>query len=125
MPFDVKIQNTTVIARYHGVVTFDEVLEASGVSWGDPVWDKTESYITDFSDADSLEMTPEQATALAYMDNASINEGVGKRKYAFVVSNPQIIGLIQTFVQSLNAPDWEIRFFDSMEGAVDWTASDD
>lgn len=61
MPYETKIKNDGIIARYFGVVTFDEVRESSSVTWGHPIWDTAKYYITDFLDADKLEMSPDQA----------------------------------------------------------------
>jgi hypothetical protein len=123
MPFDTKIVKDGIIARYFGTVTFDDVMKSSGLTWGHPIWDTAKYYITDFLDADMLEMSPDQAMALAHMDNASMRRGTSQRKYAFVVTSPQVVELLEIFMQSLDAPNWEIRMFADMERAIDWAAS--
>ena len=123
MPFDTKIEKDGIIARYFGTVTFDDVMESSGITWGHPIWDTAKYYITDFLDADILEMSPDQAMALARMDSASMRSRTSQRRYAFVVTSPQIVELLEIFIQSLDASNWEIRMFDSMERAINWAAS--
>jgi hypothetical protein len=125
MPFDTKIENNAVIARYYGTVTFDDVIKSSGVSWGDPVWDTINYYITDFLKTEKLDMRPDQAIALAHMDNASFRRGVGQKKRAFVVTKPEIIELLEVFQRTLEAGNWEIRLFDNIETAFDWLNSCD
>ncbi len=124
MPFESKIESDGIVARYYGVVTFDEVMESSGITWGNPVWDTAKYYITDFLDADKLDMRPDQAVALSHMDTASVSAGVSPRKYAFVVTNPQIVELLEIFIQTLDAPNWQIRLFDNMDLAIAWAKSD-
>lgn len=124
MPFESEIGTESIRVRYFGVVTHSDVMELAGTAWGDPIWEKTKYYITDFLDAERLEMRPDQAIALALMNNASVRHGVRKRKYAFAVTNLQIIELINIYTETLETPNWDIRIFDNLDSAIEWATGE-
>jgi len=123
MPFETRLEDRCVYARYFGVVTFDDVMQSSAKSWGDPEWEYLESYISDFLDVEKLDMTAEDARALAFMNNAALEKRTQYRKYALVAANPQAIELIRIYLAELQAPDWDVQMFEEMEPALDWVAS--
>jgi len=103
--------------KYSGNVSGREIIEASGVIYGDPRFDTLEYKLVDFLDATAVNMTDDEVARVAYQHKAA------------EVSNPRIKNAIVMTV-ALNLADkfaaffvdsrWEVKVFQDMESANQW-----
>lgn len=110
--------------KYTGVVSGEEIINASTAIYSDRRFDDLRYKLCDFLDADSISMTPMQMNtvvcqhAAAALSNEDIKIAVVGKKSDF----PGLLLLVERFRDYESKGSWPIELFEDLAAAEAWLA---
>ncbi len=121
MPHRTIFMEKGYIRRFFGTLTFDDFYEARNEVWGREDWDQLRFHISDLTGVTQVVMSPEEATGIAYLDEAAARSSNYKR-VALITDNESIARLCRNYIDSMSVSWWEVRLFDNREEAILWAS---
>lgn len=118
MPYKLVWEDKGVYWKYFGIISGDEVIEASTMIYGEPRFDTLKYKLVDFLGVDKLDINRDQVALIAYQ-HRSAQRSNPYIKNAIVV-NPQGAGLANNFADFFKDAFWEVKVFHNLDEANTW-----
>lgn len=109
------------IRRFFGTLTFDDFFEARNEVWGREDWSDLRFHISDLTGVTQVVMSPEEATGIAYLDEAAARSSSFMR-VALVTDNDAVAALCHNYIDNLSVSWWDVRLFTNREDAIVWAS---
>ena len=125
MPYQLIWKEDSLVQKYVGEISPDEIMQANNAIYGDPRYDALRVKIADFSDANGDEITQESIQTVASLDKAS---SVWNRHLKVAVLAPTVLSPAEMrhyalqYKEELSTTDWEIDFFSTRQELDNWLA---
>lgn len=104
--------------KYTGIVSGEEIIEATTGIYGDTRFDELRYKLVDFIDIESLDVTEQEVALLAFQHKSAATYKANI-KNALVI-RPELSELANKFVEFSNDSSWPIKVFDNMAEANKW-----
>ena len=121
MPIECEFKSNGVIFWSSGVITGKEMLQSNKEAYSHQYDEALEFQLADVSDVDEFDISMEDMTALAKMDNEMKKD---KKQFACVVAPSDILfGMFRSWNIQSNKNDFENNVVRSMDEAIAWFKS--
>lgn len=124
MAYKLDWEHRGVYWEYSGIVTGQEIIEASSLIYGDPRFDDIRYKLVNFLKTDTILIEEDDVYTIAFQHKAAALSNP-RVKTAIVTSTAMTrdnknTSMLQLFISNLTASSWEVKAFDELEQANHW-----
>jgi len=120
MAFEIQFKTNGVIVRWTEAISSELIQKANEEIWNRQDWPNFEFEIWDFSEVTSSDVSRKSAMDFAFLDNAATKSSKPHRKIAIVVSSHLKPNAINSYSETAEQLDFEMRVFGSLSEARAW-----
>lgn len=119
MSVSVTVEGEIGVFRCTGVLLFQDVMAANDKLLSHYKSDRLVGQLIDLLPVSEYRLTEQEALLLALVDKSAIEYSKPNR-IAYLVDNPSIETILETYVQALKGTKWEARLFTDEPQARAW-----
>ena len=121
MPYQIIDEESGLLFRWSGDVTFKEIDVANRKGWERPGWNKHQYQIWDFENVETFDIDERDFLTIASMDN--VHTRLTKLiKVAFVTDNEHIKKKLEVYMGDVESKKLETRIFADKADARKWVS---
>jgi len=124
MSYKINWQGSNPIITFEGTVTSADIIEVDNILYGDVRFDSMRFQLFDISEIANVVFKDEEVKLIGVLDKTA-SRWNNHVRVGVVTNHPEVIKLNQTYKESIEGTNWEIKWFETYKETYKWCSREE